>query len=61
MNKPEWKDAPCWANHLAMDASGDWYWYEKKPVAAFGDWSGDARFGLAAELPDYDSTLEARP
>lgn len=30
MNTPEWKDAPEWAQYVAMDESGDWFWYEKK-------------------------------
>lgn len=29
--KPDWKDAPEWANYLAMDADGYWYWYENLP------------------------------
>lgn len=29
--KPDWKDAPESAKYLAMDKSGRWWWYEKKP------------------------------
>lgn len=29
--KPSWKDAPQWANWLARDSDGRWYWYEDKP------------------------------
>lgn len=29
--KPDWKDAPEWANWLAMDGNGRWYWHENKP------------------------------
>lgn len=29
--KPDWKDAPEWANWLAMDEDGYWYWYELEP------------------------------
>lgn len=29
---PDWKYAPEWANHLAMDGNGKWYWYESPPV-----------------------------
>lgn len=32
MNKPDWKDAPEWANWLAQDGVGYWYWYEQEPV-----------------------------
>jgi hypothetical protein len=31
MNKPSWSDAPKWANYLAMDGDGRWYWYEREP------------------------------
>ena len=31
MSKPDWKHAPDWANWLARDQSGDWYWYTGKP------------------------------
>lgn len=31
MSKPHWKDAPDWANWLAMDDDGSWFWYQKKP------------------------------
>lgn len=29
--KPDWKDAPQWANYLAQDEDGSWYWYEDEP------------------------------
>lgn len=29
--KPSWDDAPSWAQWLAMDKDGDWFWYEKEP------------------------------
>lgn len=31
MSKPDWKDAPEWANFLAQDEGGEWYWYEHEP------------------------------
>jgi len=34
--KPDWKDAPEWANWLAMDDDGEWYWYEIEPFLAKG-------------------------
>ena len=24
--KPDWKDAPEWANYLVLDEDGEWYW-----------------------------------
>ena len=52
--KPDWKDAPDWANYLAMDSDGSWHWYASKPKLDFYDntWEVD---------PDSDdlSTEEA--
>lgn len=31
MIKPDWKDAPEWANYLAQDECGAWWWYECEP------------------------------
>lgn len=30
-NKPNWEDAPDWANWLAKDHDGVWYWYDVIP------------------------------
>lgn len=30
--KPDWKDAPEWANWLAMDGDGRWNWYNCEPI-----------------------------
>ena len=32
MVKPDWKDAPQWAQWLAQDWDGTWAWFEKKPI-----------------------------
>lgn len=32
MNKPSWDSAPEWANYLAMDEDGTWWWYQNEPV-----------------------------
>lgn len=68
---PRWKDAPDWANWLAQDGDGSWYWYEH-PIYAredydawyeqhgFGGRIDDA--GVAAERnPDWRNTRHARP
>lgn len=31
--KPEWKDAPDWANWIARDKDGEWRAFENEPVA----------------------------
>lgn len=40
MSKPDWKDAPEWANWLAMDEDGMWSLFEIKPEfdPIEGDW-----------------------
>jgi len=29
--KPDWKDAPDWAQWLAIDELGEWWWFEFEP------------------------------
>lgn len=36
--KPSWKDAPKWANFLAMDQDGTWFWYENEPLRMDNEW-----------------------
>lgn len=45
--KPDWSDAPEWANYLAMDNNGDWYWYEEKPEICCMSWL-PSRFAKSA-------------
>jgi hypothetical protein len=62
-NKPDWKDAPEWANWLAQDSNGSWYWYQIKPVKR-GSFTWDAlgRFALAeSSSSDWGSSLARRP
>ena len=35
----EWSKAPPWANWIAQDEDGQWYWYQKKPVWNRSYWS----------------------
>jgi len=34
--KPSWEIAPKWANWLAQDSNGSWFWYEHKPHTGIG-------------------------
>jgi hypothetical protein len=36
--KPDWKDAPEWAQWLAMDPDGSWWWFEHEPIVEFDEW-----------------------
>lgn len=75
MSKPEWKDAPEWANYLSQDADGDWTWWEAAPTFSEENspyWmpskeaihKGLYNFTTAsscAENTDWKETLESRP
>ena len=36
--KPKWSEAPEWANFLAMDADGKWWWFRNKPIVGDSQW-----------------------
>lgn len=55
--KPDWNDAPEWAEWLAMDDDGAWYWYGEKPELVNGTWRTDGEVCSAYCQPD----LEQRP
>lgn len=71
MSKPSWDEAPEWANWLAMDDGGSWYWHAGKPFFDFADgawYDPDIEneiCGLALASFDLDrsasETLESRP
>lgn len=65
---PSWDDAPNWANWLAQDKSGKWYWFSVRPYARSDSWDyreTEARYKLAAssgiENEEWLSALFARP
>lgn len=37
-NKPTWDNAPKWANFLAMDYDGEWYWHLEEPIYSDDVW-----------------------
>lgn len=61
MSKPDWKDAPEWAQWAAMDDTGHWYWYEQKPDWDEEEQQWDAYLGRACRVIDGVNTLERRP
>ena len=66
--KPDWKDAPEWAQWLAQNNAGDWWWYPagESPEligACFANNSDEARALRAIEgmvLGDWRNALEKR-
>ena len=61
--KPDWKNAPEWANYLAMDKDNEWWWYETEPVADVDGWWGTTNKTQICNPPDqeWDKTLEKKP
>src|SRR6056297_3729034 len=39
--KPSWDDAPDWANWLAQDDEGQWFWYQHCPTCKDGVWANN--------------------
>ena len=68
---PDWKDAPDWAQWLAQDSGGNWFWFEHPIYASADDgvWYEQDKFdgmvclaGEAAECnPEWRTTAQARP
>lgn len=70
--KPSWFTAPRWANFLAQDNNGDWFWYEYMPTIRHNNkyWTEDIVCGAVemayretnpGHFPAFDVSLEARP
>lgn len=64
--KPDWKDAPEWAQWVAMDADGDWWWYENKPEfdGESDRWvlpENDFGRSIQCEKKESEDSLERRP
>ena len=61
--KPDWKDAPKWANYLAMDQDGSWGWFELEPSTARGhEWrneSGNSEYAI--HYINWQESLESKP
>ena len=63
--KPSWDEAPEWANWLAMDDTGGWWWYETEPipvgVSGFFTASGGKCTEAVNDFSGWLDTLERRP
>jgi hypothetical protein len=61
--KPNWSDSPSWAEYLAMDYDGVWYWYKEKPTLSVSRWKSTDHWIRHAEVitQDWRDTLEERP
>jgi hypothetical protein len=60
--KPDWKDAPEWANWLAMDADGKWFWHEYEPRLRQRDWDSFGAISLAGDTNSHwEEAISCRP
>ena len=60
--KPDWKNAPEWANYLAMDENNGWWWYADKPIIEKHRWINyETKHCERAAIKDWQETLERRP
>jgi len=60
--KPDWKDAPDWANWLSLSMHGQWVWSEAKPYFLGHFWHVvGGRAELAAQDINPLDSLEQRP
>lgn len=62
MIRPEWNTAPRWANFVAMDSSGAWYWYSERPVldASLGMWCAGGHNTEAVKFQSWQESLSVR-
>lgn len=59
--KPSFSDAPHWANWLAMNQNGSWYWFEYEPTqSVLGWWYASAGVFCEAEFQDWKEIKEHR-
>ena len=63
--KPSWNDAPEWAEWLAQDEDGEWYWFGCEPYTKDCTWVMDdgraSKAGFSEVDGDWSNTLERRP
>jgi hypothetical protein len=62
-SKPDWADAPAWAEFLACDLTGVWYWYDEEPTAGGYVWDVPSQLEFASKdkIETWKNTLEKRP
>ena len=61
--KIDWSEAPDWANYVAMDHDGDWYWYENSPVVKNFAWycgEGGGKCERAGKTTEWEHSLQER-
>ncbi len=61
--KPDWDDAPEWANYLAANKGEQWCWYENDPEYddVSGEWIQDGLWMAVNLIPMWKDSKETRP
>lgn len=59
--RTNWEDAPEWAEFLAMDSDGNWYWHEFRPEWNGEEWLSDGEIRLSTDTSTASTSLEWRP
>jgi hypothetical protein len=59
----DWTTAPPWAKFVAMDSTGEWFWYEEKPSYPLGGSDWKWKKGKVAQVVHKNThkTLQERP
>lgn len=64
-DKPNWGDAPEWAEWLTQDKDGVWLWCGDEPITGERGWNHRAALitqgGIGEAIGDWRDTLEKRP
>ncbi len=60
MSKPDWKYAPEWAQWLAMDRNGTWWWFRYEPKRSSILWASEGYYERAIPATPWSETLEPR-
>lgn len=62
MKTPDWSQAPEWANYVAMDENGAWFWFSEEPRPGSGEWVNHAaKYEMAVAAHDWRACLVKRP
>ena len=60
--KPNWKDAPDWAQYLAQGPTGAWFWFSVKPFNNGRYWEPlEGKSQIVESVRYWGETLEERP
>ena len=60
--KPDWLNAPEWANWLAQDSCGRWHWFENKPTEKSNSFQTNSSLRICfGSIKNWQQTLEQRP